>query len=73
MIKHNLLNFVVCNVILMILLLPSNVLAYIGPGAGLSAFGSLFALVTALIIALFGFVWFPIKRIIKNLKQKKTV
>ena len=44
-------------------LVASNAHAYIGPGAGLSAIGSLIALALAIIIALVGFVWFPLKRI----------
>lgn len=70
MIKDNLLNIGIFNVILIFLLLPSNAAAYVGPGAGLSAFGSLFALAVALIIAVIGFVWFPIKRLIKNLNNR---
>ena len=72
MLKNNLLYIVVCNIILIVILLPSISTAYIGPGAGLSAFGSLFALLAAIIIAGFGFFWFPIKRLFKRLKQKKS-
>ena len=35
--------------------------AYIGPGAGLSAIGSLLALIAAVFVAIFGFLWYPIK------------
>ncbi len=48
------------------LLASSPAYAYIGPGAGLSAFGSLIALVFAVVVALLGFVWFPIKRLFRN-------
>ena len=44
-------------------LLPLPVLAYVGPGAGLSALGSLLALVAAVFVAIVGFLWFPIKRL----------
>jgi predicted membrane metal-binding protein len=37
--------------------------AYVGPGAGLSALGSLFALLAAVVVAIFGFLWYPIKRL----------
>jgi hypothetical protein len=43
--------------------------AYIGPGAGLSAIGTILALFAALGLAIFGFVWFPLKRL---LKQRRT-
>jgi len=36
-------------------------IAYIVPGAGLSAIGALLALVFGLIVAVFGFVWYPIR------------
>jgi hypothetical protein len=43
--------------------------AYIGPGAGLSAIGTLLALIAAVVVAIFGFVWFPIKRMLRNLRK----
>lgn len=43
------------------LLTPASALAYVGPGAGLSAIGSLLALIAALAVAVFGFLWFPIR------------
>lgn len=42
------------------------VYAYIGPGAGLTAIGSFIALVVAILVAIVGFLWFPIKRLIKK-------
>ena len=42
--------------------------AYVGPGAGLSALGSLFALLAAVVVAIFGFLWYPIKRLLGRLK-----
>lgn len=42
--------------------------AYAGPGAGLSMIGSLVALVGAVLAGIFGFVWFPIKRLLKKRK-----
>ena len=51
-------------VILAVLLLaPSLAHAYIGPGAGITAIGSFIALVGALLLAIVGFVWYPIKRL----------
>lgn len=37
--------------------------AYIGPGGGLSAIGALLALAAGLLVAFFGFLWYPIKRL----------
>jgi hypothetical protein len=45
--------------------------AYIGPGAGLGAIGTLIALVGAVLFAIVGFVWYPLKRLLRK-KQKKA-
>lgn len=42
---------------------PAVAHAYVGPGAGLTAIGTLVALVLALLLAVVGFVWYPIKRL----------
>lgn len=44
-------------------------LAYVGPGAGLTVIGSLIALVTAVVADIFGFVWYPLKRLFKRGKK----
>lgn len=41
-------------------------LAYVGPGTGLSAIGSLIALIAAILVAIFGFMWYPLKRMLRN-------
>lgn len=43
-------------------------ICYIGPGGALSAIGSLLALVAAVGLALVGFVWYPIKRLMRRRK-----
>lgn len=55
-----------------ILAVPSQVFAYIGPGAGLSIVGSVLALVAAIIVGIFGFLWFPIRRLLRKRKQAST-
>ncbi len=50
-------------------LFSSQALAYVGPGAGLSAIGAFLALLAGVIIAIFGFLWYPIKRILRNRKN----
>ena len=40
--------------------------AYIGPGAGLSAIGLVLAMVAALGLAVVGFVWYPVKRLLRR-------
>ena len=57
-------------VISLLCLLPRTAMAYIGPGAGLSAIGAFIALVAGIILAIFGFLWYPIKRLLR--KKKPT-
>ena len=61
-----------CNLLLFyIITLPGEALAYIGPGAGLSAFGSLLALIAAIFLTIIGFIWYPVKRILRRRKTKQ--
>ncbi len=49
---------------------PQLAHAYIGPGAGLSAIGTLVALIGAVLLAIVGFIWYPLKRLLR--KNSKT-
>ena len=51
-------------------LLPGIAFAYIGPGAGLSVVGSILAFLAAIVVAIFGFLFFPIRRFLRNRKLK---
>jgi len=44
--------------------------AYVGPGGGLSIVGSVIALAVAIVAAIFGFVWYPVKRLLRRAKGK---
>ena len=54
------------------LLFAPSVFAYVGPGAGLSAIGSVLAFVGAILLIIIGFLWYPLKRLIKALKKQET-
>jgi len=45
--------------------------AYIGPGSGLSVIGAVLAVLAAIATAIFGFLWYPIKRILGKSKKKQ--
>jgi hypothetical protein len=45
--------------------------AYIGPGGGLTAIGALLALIAAVVVTFFGFLWYPIKRFRKRRREKR--
>ncbi len=60
-------------VALLLLLLGTGAtpaLAYIGPGAGLGAFGTVFAIIGAFLLLIVGFVWYPVKRLLRGRKAK---
>jgi hypothetical protein len=40
--------------------------AYIGPGAGLTAIGTVIALIGGLVLGVIGFIWYPIKRLLRR-------
>lgn len=67
--KRNLLNLITTLFAVTACLIALPAAAYIGPGAGLSAIGSLIALIGAIIVAIFGFLWYPLKRLLRK-KQK---
>ena len=56
----------------MIVASPATALAYIGPGAGLSAIGTVIALIGAVILGIVGFLWYPIKRLLNRNKGEDT-
>jgi hypothetical protein len=45
-------------------LAPPVAEAYIGPGAGISVVGAAVAFVGAVVFAIIGFVWYPLKRLL---------
>ena len=46
--------------------------AYVGPGAGLTAIGSFLALLSAVVLGIVGFLWYPIKRIMRRFRAAKN-
>jgi len=48
---------------------PDHALAYIGPGAGLTVVGTVAALFGAVLLAIIGFVWYPLKRLMGRGKR----
>ena len=47
--------------------------AYIGPGTGLAAIGSVLAFVATLLLLVVGFLWYPIKRLFKGKQDEEDV
>lgn len=56
-----------------LVVMPAAAHAYVGPGAGLTAIGTMIALLAALVLAIVGFVWYPVKRMLRARKAKADV
>jgi len=65
------LSFTLAITFLLVIVPAPNALAYIGPGAGLTAIGTVVAFVAAICLAIVGFIWYPIKRLLAKIKKKR--
>jgi hypothetical protein len=45
------------------------VTAYLGPGAVVSTLGAVLAVIAGVFIAVFGFIWYPVRRLIRRLRK----
>lgn len=59
------------NVIALLLVAPQTAIAYIGPGAGIAAIGTVIALIGGILLAIVAFIWYPIKRLLAKIKRKR--
>lgn len=59
-------------VMVMLLASPGVAMAYIGPGAGITVIGTAIAFVGVLVLAIVGFLWYPIKRLLAKMKDRKN-
>lgn len=53
----------------LVLLIATPAHAYIGPGSGLTAIGAFLALIAVGVITFFGFLWYPIKRLLRKRRR----
>jgi len=60
------------SMVLALVLTPAMAHAYVGPGLGMGAIGSAFALIGAVFMGIVGFIWYPIKRLLKAFRKPKT-
>jgi hypothetical protein len=59
------------SILLLLILLPTPSYAYIGPGMGGGVIAIVIGFFAAIFLALWGILYFPIKRALKNRRQKK--
>ena len=57
------------NLIIVLLSISSPVVAYIGPGMGGGVIAAVLGVIGAILLALFGILYYPIKRALKNRKK----
>jgi hypothetical protein len=57
-------------VVTCLVIVERDAYAYIGPGAGMTAIGTVVAFLGAILFAIVGFIWYPIKRLIRMVKQR---
>ena len=57
--------------ILFFLFITTSSHAYLGPGVGGGVIVATIGVIVAIFAALFGLIWFPVKRLLKKRKDKK--
>lgn len=62
---------VVTLVLAAVFVLPESVFAYGGPGSIVTGIGALLAAVAAVAAAVIGFFWFPLKRLMQKLRDRR--
>ncbi len=63
------LSFVIS--LLFVIFFPMPSYAYVGPGLGLGAFGVITGIIVSVFLAIVGLFWYPVKRLLKKLKQSR--
>ena len=57
--------------LLVILIMPMNIFAYLGPGMGGGIIAGILGFFAAILLGLWAILYYPIKRAIKNRKKEK--
>jgi hypothetical protein len=60
-------------VIVLLLFSTATAHAYVGPGLGLGVIGAILGTLLAVILAIAGVVWYPVKRMLKRKHQAGAV
>jgi hypothetical protein len=47
---------------MLVILFPQAAAAYVGPGSGITVIGAALAFIGAILLAIVGFIWYPLKR-----------
>ena len=56
-------------VLVSLLFTAATAYAYVGPGAGLGVIGAILGTLLAVIMAIAGVIWYPVKRLLKKINH----
>jgi hypothetical protein len=59
--------------LLLVCCFPCPAMAYVGPGTGMTAVGVFLAVVMGVVVAVFGFLWYPVKRLLRTCRRQVSV
>ena len=45
--------------------------AYLGPGGAVSSIGAVLAFIAGILVAILGFLWYPIRRLMRKVRKDK--
>ena len=70
---HNTPNTIIIKyaIVALLMLLPIAIHAYVGPGAGITFLGALWAVIIAIVLAVGGFLVWPIRTLLRHRKINK--
>ena len=57
--------------VFVMVLSPDYAKAYVGPGLGAGTIGMILGVIGSIFIALFAFLWYPLKRLLRKVKEAK--
>jgi Na+/proline symporter len=58
------------HIIIIVFILISPIYAYVGPGMGGGLIATILGIIGSIFLAIFGILYYPIKRFLKNRKKK---
>lgn len=60
-------------ILVLLVLFSAPASAYVGPGLGLGVIGTIFGVLAAIVLALFGLLWYPMKRALSKKKANAVI
>jgi hypothetical protein len=58
--------------LVLMLSVPRPASAYIGPGSGITAIGAALAFIVGILLAIVGFIWYPLKRLLHSKATRRA-